>query len=114
MDANKHIYEKNIGKTLTNIDGLSMNKVVGTFTQKKLGATHFRGTNPIDAVWATSDVTIVNACVMPVGYGVGDHHLFIIDFLTSSLIGTNPPRIARLVACWNNPVISIIRYVLYV
>jgi len=32
---------------------------------------------------------------MPAGYGVGDHRLFVIDFLTASLVGTAPPRIIR-------------------
>ena len=32
---------------------------------------------------------------MPVGYGVGDHHLFIIDFLKSCLVGASPPSIVR-------------------
>ena len=32
---------------------------------------------------------------MPAGYGVGDHRLFVIDFLTTSLIGNAPPRIVR-------------------
>ena len=35
---------------------------------------------------------------MPVGYGVGDHRMFVIDFLTSSLIGSNPPKIVRAAA----------------
>ena len=48
----------------------------------------FRGTEPIDGIWATSDVVVINNCVMPTGYGVGDHRLFIIDVLTSLLIGT--------------------------
>ena len=32
---------------------------------------------------------------MPVGYGVGDHRLFIIDFLKSCLVGASPPSIVR-------------------
>ena len=32
---------------------------------------------------------------MPAGYGVGNHRLFVLDFLTSSLIGQTPPRIIR-------------------
>jgi hypothetical protein len=95
LDANEHIYDKSIGKTLTDIEGLAMKEVVGDFTGKKLGATYFRGTNPIDGIWATSDVTVVGACVMPVGFGVGDHRLFVIDFLTSSLVGVHPPKIVR-------------------
>ena len=61
----------------------------------KMGAKYFRGSTPIDGVWATSDVTVVGACVMPLVYGVGDHRLFIIDFLKSCLVGASPPSIFR-------------------
>lgn len=95
LDANEHIYEKHLGQLLTDTDGLAMREVVGEFTKEPLGATYFRGSKPIDAIWATSDVTVVGACVMPCGYGIGDHRLFIIDFLTSSLIGLSPTKIIR-------------------
>jgi hypothetical protein len=32
---------------------------------------------------------------MPCGYGIGDHRLFVVDFLTSSLVGDKPLRIVR-------------------
>ncbi|KAL7554491.1 hypothetical protein ACHAWF_018525 [Thalassiosira exigua] len=32
---------------------------------------------------------------MPAGYGVGDHWLFVIDFVTASLVGSPPPRVVR-------------------
>ena len=95
MDANEHIYKKGLGKMLAK--ELGMLEVVGEFTGKKIGATYFRNQSnkPIDAIWATPDVTVVGACIMPVGYGVGDHRMFIVDFLTSSLVGSNPPSIVR-------------------
>jgi hypothetical protein len=60
---------------------------------RQLGATFFRGIERIDAIWGTSDLEVAHACVMPVGYGVGDHHLFVVDFSTASMIGTCPPKI---------------------
>ena len=36
-------------------------------------ATYFGGTKPIDAVWATGDIDVLNACAMPIGYDIGDH-----------------------------------------
>ena len=48
--------------------GLEMKEVVGEFTGKKIGPTHFRGQLPIDGIWATTDITIANACIMPAGY----------------------------------------------
>jgi hypothetical protein len=87
LDANKNIYLGEMGWELTDLHGLGMKEVVGEFTTKRLGVTYFRGSAPIDAVWVTSDVAVVNACVMPVGYGVGDHCLFVVDFTTASLVG---------------------------
>ena len=95
LDANENIYNKSIGKALTNLEGLAMQEVVGTFTNKRIGPTFFRGSNPIDGVWATLDITVSNACIMPVGYGIGDHRMFIIDFLTSDITGSSPPKVVR-------------------
>ena len=39
MDAYEHIYQKSIGKTLTDEDGLNMREVVGEFTGQKIGPT---------------------------------------------------------------------------
>ena len=95
MDANEDIYRKAIGKAMTDPNGLNMKEAIQAFTGKKLGATFFRGTTTIDGLWHTSDVVVVGASVMPCGYGVGDHRLFVIDFLTSSLVGNTPPSIVR-------------------
>ena len=95
MDANEHIYRKALGKILTDPAGLAMSEVVGDFTGEQLGATYFRGSKPIDAVWATTDLTVVGACVMPCGFGVGDHRLFVVDFLLQSMVGLSPTKIIR-------------------
>ncbi|KAL7524606.1 hypothetical protein ACHAWF_001017, partial [Thalassiosira exigua] len=95
MDANKNIYRKSIGKTLTDPEGLGMQDVVRSFTGEKIGATFFRGSTPIHCVWATSNVVVTGACVMPAGYGVGDYRLFVVDFLTASLVGSRSLRVVR-------------------
>ena len=90
MDANKDIYKKLLGRSLTDRDGLNMSEVVGDFTGKQVGPTFFWGSNPINRVWATCDVVVAHACVMPAGYGVGNHRMFVVDFLEESLIGKAP------------------------
>ena len=75
-----------------------MIEAMGNYTGQQLGATFFRGSKPIDGVWVTSDVQVTGACVMPAGYGIGDHRLFVVDFLTSSLVGMSPPKIVRAAA----------------
>ncbi len=57
-----------------------MSEVVGDFTGKKKSPTFFRGSKPIDGIWATPNLVVTHACVMLVGYGVGDHWLFVVDF----------------------------------
>jgi hypothetical protein len=88
LDANKNIYRGELGQELMDLHGLGMKDIVREFTARKLGATYFQGSVPINTIWATSDVTVANACVMPVGYGVGDHCLFVVDFATTLLVGT--------------------------
>ncbi len=73
MDANKDIYCKSMGKALMDQDGLNMSEMVGDFTGEKLGTTYFPGTKPIDGIWATKDIVITHACVVPTRYEVGDH-----------------------------------------
>jgi hypothetical protein len=80
LDVNKHIYKKSIGKALTDIEGLAMKEVVGQFTHTPIGSTFFRGSKPIDGVWATSDILVCNAAIVPAGYEIGNHRLFMINF----------------------------------
>ncbi len=76
-----------IRKALILIDGLVMQEVVGKLTGRRIGPTYSRGSRPIDAEWATLDGQVAGACIMPVGYGIGDHQLFVVDFVALSLIG---------------------------
>ena len=62
-DTNKDIYKKELGHRLTADTRLGMREVVDQHTGKKLGATFFRGSKPIDSVWATPDLAVTHACV---------------------------------------------------
>ncbi len=73
LDANEDIYHKLLGKALTDTNGLAMKEVVGKFTCQPVGPTFFQGFKPINGVWASSEITISNACIMPTGYGIGNH-----------------------------------------
>jgi hypothetical protein len=95
LDANEDIYKKSLGKSLTRSNVLRMSEVVGNFTGTKIGPTFFRGSKPIDGIWATPDIVIAHACIMPAGFGVGDHCLFVMDFQEESLVGKAPLRIKR-------------------
>ena len=113
MDANSDIYRKELGQALTHTDGLNMSEVVGDFTGRPIGPTFFRGSKPIDGVWATKDIQLVNVCIMPAGFGVGDHRMFVVDFRLQSLVGASPPKVVRVAARRLNTKIPLVaeRYV---
>ena len=60
-----------------------------------MGATYFRGSKPIDGIWATSEISVFNASIMPAGYGIGDHRLIVIDFASADVISTTTPKVIR-------------------
>jgi hypothetical protein len=86
LDANKHIYKQSFGKALTDIDSLVIKEVVGDFTRQLVGPTYFQGSKPINGAWATLDILVCNAAIMPVGYGIKDHRLFVINFSAADMI----------------------------
>jgi hypothetical protein len=51
------------------------------------------GTVAIDAIFATAGIGCVNAYILPHKGGVGDHRCFILNFTSSSVIGTKFPNI---------------------
>jgi hypothetical protein len=106
MDVNEDIYRKSLGKSLTRTDGLNMLEVVGNFTGKRIGPTFFWGLKPIDGIWATPDIAVTHTCVIPAGFGVGDHRLFVVNFQEASLIGEAPHRIKRFSSCCLNTKVS--------
>ncbi len=87
MDHNENVYDGALGKALSDRDGLNLNEVILTHTGSRTGTTFFQGSMPIDGLWASSDLDISNACVMPFGYRVGDHRAFILDIPLVSLVG---------------------------
>ena len=70
-----------------------MREVVGEFTGIKLRPTFFWGSKTIDGIWTSEDIVVTHACVMPIGFGMGNHRMFIVDFQESSLVGTAPFRV---------------------
>lgn len=87
MDANDHAYAGSLAQHLTDPEGLNFWEVVQEVTGVPVSATYFWGSKPIDGVWASSDLDTVNACVYPVGFGVGDHRMFGVDISAQSFLG---------------------------
>jgi hypothetical protein len=95
MDHNEHTYDGPLGRVLSDLDGLGLQEAVLCHTGRRTGATFFQGSKPIDGLWVTSNIEITNACVMPFGYGIGDHQMFILDVTMESLVGKNLTKVVR-------------------
>jgi hypothetical protein len=96
MDHNKHVINGALGRALADKQGLDLQEAIVQHTGTSPGATFFCGAKPINGLWISSDLNISNACVMPFGYGVGDHCTFILNIPIKSLVGINPVKIIQL------------------
>jgi len=87
MDHIEHAIEGPLRKALADKDGPDLCKAIKLHTGASPGATFFRSSQPIDGLWVSKDLDISNACVMPFGFGVGDHRAFILDIPLELLVG---------------------------
>ncbi len=102
MDHNEHTYNGPLGRVLADTEGLGLQEAVLRHTGKRTGATFFRESKPINGLWVTSNSDIANVCMMPFGYGIGDHRMFVLDITMESLVGKNPTKVVRPASRWLN------------
>ena len=95
IDHNKHATNRLLGKELRDRNGLDLREAIVQLTGTSPGATFFRGSKPINKIWVSGNINISNACVMPFGYGVGNHCAFILDAPLESLIRVDPVKIVQ-------------------
>jgi hypothetical protein len=93
MDHNEHVINRALGKALADKEGLDLWEAIVQHTKTSPSAIFFRGSKPIDRLWISSDLDISNACIMPFGYGIGNHRAFILNVPIESLVGVNPVKI---------------------
>ncbi len=91
-DFNENIYTGQIAKCLA-LPGLMLSKQCLQCTEMHVPPTFRDGTVLIDAIFTTAGIKCVNAYILPHKGGVGDHQCFILDFTSSSVIGTKFPNI---------------------
>jgi hypothetical protein len=72
MDHNEHMYDGPLGKALADSSGLWLQEAVLQHTGTQMGVTFFRGSKPIDGLWVSSNIEILNISIVPFGYGVGN------------------------------------------
>jgi len=86
-DFNENMYTGRFAKHLEQVNLNFSEQCLGC-TGKHIPPTFRDGIMPIDAVYATAGIECVNAYILPHKVGIGDHRCFIIDFSSSSVIGT--------------------------
>ena len=91
-DFNENVYTGMYAERLSRPD-LNMTEQCLKTTKRHLPATFIRGTQPIDAIYATAGVVCVNACLLPNKIELGDHRGFLLDFTSASVIGENFPNV---------------------
>ncbi len=99
MDHNEHVYINALGKALSDREGLNLSKVILKHTGSRTGAAYFRGSKPINGLWASSNLDISNACVMSFGYRIGDNCAFVLNIPLESLVGENLVKIVQPASC---------------
>ena len=99
MEHNKHMILGALGKALADRGRLDLREAIIQHMSKSPGAMFFRGSKPIDRLWVSSNIDISNACMMPFGYGVGDHCSFILDVPIELLVGIDPVKIVCPASC---------------
>ncbi len=93
-DFNENVYSGRFSKGLIKQD-LMLSEQCLQCTGIHIPPTFRDGTIPIDAIFATAGIECVNAYILPHKGGMGDHRCFIVDFTSSSIIGTKFPNIVQ-------------------
>jgi hypothetical protein len=96
MDHNEHVINRLLGRELASKEELDLREAIVQHTGTSPEATFFHGSRPINGMWVSSNLKISNACVMPFGYSIGDHRVFILDIPIESLVGIDLVKIVRL------------------
>jgi hypothetical protein len=91
-DFNENLYFGRFSKRLSQ-QNLMLSKQCLQCTSIHTPPTFRDGTIPINAIFATAGIECVNAYISPHKEGMGDHRCFIVNFTSSSIIGTNFPNI---------------------
>ena len=92
IDANENLYS---GKLQKGLMKLGMRDLVRERSKTMGPATHFKGTDQIDGIFATQDVDCMGACFLPFWTGIGDHRPIIVDIPNQVLYGEQLLKIIK-------------------
>jgi hypothetical protein len=91
MDINCHVLTGKLARELTKAP-LELREATKDHFGKLCGHTHSRGSQQIDGIWTTPDITITAIKWLSYAKSPGDHRSCIFDFTTLSAIGSVESR----------------------
>ena len=95
IDSNEHILHGPLAQRLTH-PSIDLKEVTHKFWPTGTEPnTHFRGSQPIDAIYASPEIDVRNCLSLSFHEGVGDHRTMIVDFTTASMIGHYQGHVVR-------------------
>jgi hypothetical protein len=83
MDCNSHVLTGRLGRSLV---ALGLREITKDFLRELCLNTFSSGSEHIDGVWATSDITITAVKWLTYEESPGDHQACVFDFTTHSAI----------------------------
>ena len=92
MDANEHVLTGRMCRQLANED-INLREITQDFHGSLCPNTHSSGSQPIDGVWATADITVTAIKWLSFEESPGDHRACVFEFTTLSSIGNHEKKI---------------------
>ena len=95
MDHNKHVINGKLGKALADKEGLDLQEAIVQHTGASPGATFFPRFQANQWAMDINNLDVSNACMMPFGYGIGNHRALILNIPIKLLVGIDSVKILR-------------------
>ena len=93
MDANCHVLTGKLSRALTD-ESIGLREITKDHLQQLCPNTHASGSEQIDGVWCSSDITITAVKWLTYEESPGDHRASVFDFTTLSAIGSVERKIS--------------------
>jgi hypothetical protein len=95
IDHNEHMMNGPLGRDLADKEVPDLREAILHHTGTSPGTTFFQGSRPIDGLWISINLDISNACMIPFGYGIGNHQAFILNIPIKALVGVDLVKIVH-------------------
>ena len=92
MDFNEHILKGKLPRMLQDEGLVEISSTRWAGVEPK---TYFRGSTPIDGIYASQELEIHSVMVLPFHESIGDHRTMLVDITTRSAVGEQQYKIVR-------------------